>query len=143
MSINRWNPINAMQSFSEGWVERIGNSARTKPFSTVFATFEELLQNSSIVEMTTENDKINYHIDLPGVKKDGLSVCQDGNVIRVRGERKDRVDSVVEAQFTIAKMCDVESLQADLCDGVLTVSFLKRKEDKSESKRIEVKVKNK
>ena len=135
-----WNPFQD----AKNWLEDHNNSNRiTKPFSTVFATFEELLHNSSIVEMSSTEDKVSYYIDLPGVKKEDLSVCQEGNVIRVRGERKGRVSSVVETQFTVAKACNVETLQADLFDGVLTISFVTRKEEKPESRRVEVKVKGK
>lgn len=138
--LSLWNPLQDVKN----WLEDHDNSNRiTKPLSTVFATFEELILNSSLVKMSANEDKISYYIDLPGVKKEDLSVCQEGNVIRIRGERKGRVSSVVETQFTAAKTCNLETLQADLFDGVLTISFATLKEERPESRRVEVKVKGK
>lgn len=96
----------------------------------------------SIVETQETDGKINYYVDVPGIKKTDLTVTQEGNMIKVHGERKQRNSkSTIDTQFTISKDCDVDSLEANLADGVLTISFTKKVQQPAQPqvKQIEIK----
>jgi HSP20 family protein len=88
-------------------------------------------------------------LDLPGVKKDDVTVEIVGNEICVRGEVKEhertgvlrrqsrRVGSI-EHRFTVPDKVDAERVEAELSDGVLVIRAPKSEPVKP--KRIDVKV---
>lgn len=93
-----------------------------------------------------------YHIelDLPGVKKEDISIHNDGDVITISGERKFSKETKKEdyyhvessygkyqRRFTLPKDVDVENIDAKYVDGVLEVVVPKLK--RAEAKKIEVK----
>jgi HSP20 family molecular chaperone IbpA len=103
-------------------------------------TFEKLANSSkSSVDIEQSDERVSYYIDLPGVKRENLFLTQEGNTIRIKAERKGRTQSIIETQFTIGRNCDVETLNANLSDGVLVISFRNRGVVKSEPRQIEVK----
>lgn len=93
-----------------------------------------------------------YHIelDLPGVKKEDISIHNDDGVITISGERKFSKETKKEdyyhvessygkyqRSFTLPKEVDAESIEANYTDGVLEVVIPKLK--RAEAKKIEVK----
>ena len=93
-----------------------------------------------------EEDEKNYTIemDMPGVKKEDLEVGIKENILSIYAERKkedktENKESVVvskyEQSFNIsAKGIDVDSIQANLDNGVLKITLPKKEEVKFEKK---------
>lgn len=75
-------------------------------------------------------------VDLPGVKKDDLQVEVSGKVVTIKAERKTKTStSSYNRSFTLSDKYDANSLQADLEDGVLTLTVApKLLEEKSARK---------
>ena len=93
-----------------------------------------------------EEDDKNYFIemDMPGVKKEDLEVGVKENILSIYAERKkedktENKESVVvskyEQSFNIsAKGIDIDNIQANLENGILTLTLPKKEEVKYERK---------
>lgn len=93
-----------------------------------------------------EEDDKNYFIemDMPGVKKENLEVGVKENILSIYAERKkedktENKESVVvskyEQSFNIsAKGIDIDNIQANLENGILTLTLPKKEEVKYERK---------
>ncbi len=90
-------------------------------------------------------------VDLPGVKKEDISVEVKDNILVVSGERKfkkeeedkgyKRVESFFgrfERRFTLPADADPEKIEAKVEDGVLTI-VIPKIEQKENTKKIEIK----
>ena len=104
--------------------------------------------------VNTREGEFAYHIDvdLPGVKKEDISVKVDDNVLTLKGERKSKKEVKKEdyykmessfgsftRSFTLPNNIDVENIHAESKEGVLEIT-LPKKETKSETaKQIKVK----
>ncbi len=88
------------------------------------------------------------HIDLPGVKADGLEMTVERNVLTIAAERAwqrqegdqayfgERYQGSFRRQIELGDGLDLEHLEADLHDGVLTVRI--PVSEKAKPRRIEV-----
>lgn len=102
------------------------------------------------VDIVEESNQIQIIADLPGISKDGLNVRVDGNTLMIEGDVKldipDQLESsyaeirsgAYQRSFTLSRELDTEKINADLKEGVLTLTIPKREEAKP--LRIEVKV---
>ena len=93
-----------------------------------------------------EEDDKNYFIemDMPGVKKEDLEIGVKENILSIYAERKkedktENKESVVvskyEQSFNIsAKGIDIDNIQANLENGILTLTLPKKEEVKYERK---------
>jgi HSP20 family protein len=102
---------------------------------------------------TREADDAYYiEVDLPGVKKEDISIDVDDNVLTISGERKVeeerkdeefyRVESVYgtfERSFTLPEDVDADKIEAEAKDGVLTVKIPKAQIVEKAPKKIEIK----
>lgn len=119
-------------------------SALDKNSQTGISTFVPLVN--------TREGQYAYHIelDLPGVKKEDISIHNDGDAIIISGERKFSQETKKEdyyhvessygkyqRRFTLPKDVDLEHIEATYADGVLEVVIPKLK--KPEAKKIEIK----
>lgn len=81
------------------------------------------------LEVHATNDKLALELDLPGVKAQDISVEVEGDVLRIRGERKGRQadagkrSGVFSWAYQLPDGYDTDALQASLNDGVLTVEI--------------------
>ncbi len=95
-----------------------------------------------------------YHIDvdLPGVKKEDISIDVEGNTLSISGKRESKVETKeqnyykvessygkFQRSFTLPKEVDVENIRAACEDGVLEVIIPKLEVAKNTTKKIEVK----
>lgn len=101
--------------------------------------------------ITEDANGFNLELDLPGVKKENLSISVKEDTLTIIAEKKkveqegneengskEVVVSRFEESFTLnSKSIDLESIDAKLEDGILTVKLPKKEELKYE-KRIEV-----
>jgi len=102
---------------------------------------------------TREADDAYYiEVDLPGVKKEDISIDVDDNVLTISGERKIeeerkdeefyRVESVYgkfERSFTLPEDVDADKIEAEAKDGVLTIRIPKAQVVEKAPKKIEIK----
>lgn len=104
--------------------------------------------------VNTREGEFAYHIDvdLPGVKKEDISVKIDNDVLTLKGERKSKKEVKKEdyykmessfgsftRSFTLPNNVDVENIHAESKEGVLEIT-LPKKESKSETaKQIKIK----
>lgn len=104
--------------------------------------------------VNTREGEYAYHIDvdLPGVKKEDISVKVENNVLTLKGERKSKEETKKDnyykmessfgcfsRSFTVPDNVDAENIHAENKDGVLEIT-LPKKEQKSKSvKQIKVK----
>lgn len=81
------------------------------------------------LDVRTTNDKLTLDIDLPGVKPEDVAVEIEGDVLRIRGERKARAGDEGKRSGTFAwayklpNGYDTEGLRASLADGVLSIEL--------------------
>jgi HSP20 family protein len=102
---------------------------------------------------TREADDAYYiEVDLPGVKKEEISIDVNDNVLTISGERKVeeerkdeefyRVESFYgkfERSFTLPEDVDADKIEAEAKDGVLTVKIPKAQVVEKAPKKIEIK----
>ena len=102
---------------------------------------------------TREADDAYYiEVDLPGVKKEDISIDVKDNVLTISGERKVeeerkedefyRVESFYgkfERSFTLPEDVDADKIEAEAKDGVLTVKIPKAQSVDKAPKKIEIK----
>jgi len=104
-------------------------------------------------KVNTRETEINYHIEveLPGVKKEDVSINIDENVLTISGERnvreevKDEDYHKVESRyglfsrsFTLPEKVDTDNIEAEFVNGILEITIPKSQVDES-SKKIEIK----
>jgi HSP20 family molecular chaperone IbpA len=90
----------------------------------------------------TDDNQIEFSIDLPGVKAPDIKLEVHDGVLKIHAERKHGNNTTAfERQFLIKHTTDVESsnnIHATLIDGVLQVLVPKKSEDQEEKKEITI-----
>ena len=103
------------------------------------------------VDIYEDAQKLVLKLEIPGIPKDALDIRVEGRTLTVKGERKfeneekeenfhrieRRFGSFVRS-FTLPNTVDVDHIEAQSNDGVLSISLAKKPEAKP--KQIEVKV---
>lgn len=104
--------------------------------------------------VNTREGEYAYHVevDLPGVKKEDISVDLKDNVLTIAGERKTKKEvkekdyykkessyGKFQRSFTLPDNTDAENIEANSQDGVLEVVIPKMKKSKKETKKIKIK----
>lgn len=84
------------------------------------------------VRISSNDDNIMYQLDLPGIKATDAKVEIRNGVLSVQAERKDGNNYSKYAQHFLVKESDVDSekVNANLSDGVLTITIPKKEESK-------------
>ncbi len=104
--------------------------------------------------VNTREGEFAYHIDvdLPGVKKEDISVKVDNNILTLKGERKSKKEVKKEdyykkesnfgsftRSFTLPNNIDAENIHAESKEGVLEITLPKKEVKKDTAKQIKVK----
>lgn len=142
MLLTKFDPFKELRSLEERMSEAF-SSGLSKDMLSDFTP-----------SVNTRNGEFAYHIDvdLPGVKKEDISVKVENNVLTIKGERKTKKEVKKEdyykvesnfgsftRSFTLPQSVDAENIHAESKDGVLEV-VLPKKEIKGESaKQIKIK----
>lgn len=112
----------------EGAIKKAGQ--RIKTISEVFYP---------PIDITEEGEDIHIYLDLPGFKKEDISILGTKRGIKVSGKRAKNLDGRVVYEervdefskfIKISTEFDSDSIKASMLEGVLVIS-LKRKEVKS------------
>jgi len=102
------------------------------------------------IDFTDENGAFVLSAELPGVEPKHVDIEVEGNVLRIKGEKKvhrehedervqiaERRYGAFERAFTLPSSADVEDITAEFNQGVLRIRIAKRAE--ARGKKIEVK----
>ncbi len=148
MFVTRYNPAKELNEFRRGF-ENLNS------FLDNFVKTEGSLVNSDFKpSVNTREGESAYHVevDLPGVKKEDISVDVKDNVITISGERKTKEEveeddyykvessyGKFERSFTLPENVDTENIHAESQDGVLEVIIPKLEKPEDKPKKIEIK----
>lgn len=87
-----------------------------------------------------DEEHVHFEVDMPGVSKDELEVYVHEGKLRISGERKpveNRTYHISERPFgkfvrevTLPEVLDFDSIEAELKQGVLHITFAKKSEAK-------------
>jgi len=122
----------------------------TTPFQSPFSRGRDLMVPDRAVmrrpyryRIEEDDDKFTLTIDLPGVKASDMKVSleNDGRVLRISGMRTTQTgemsyESKFDKTFVVDKSVDVEQIQANLAEGVMTIDAPKK--PKEEPKTVEI-----
>jgi HSP20 family protein len=130
--------------------EMMRDLMRWDPFRELGVVGSRALAFAPSFEVKETNDGYVFKADLPGVKEKDLDISLTGNRLTVSGKRDEeekhederyyayeRSYGSFSRSFTLPEGVDAESVQAELRDGVLTLSVAKKPEVKA--KKIELK----
>ena len=105
------------------------------------------------VDVVEKNGLYKVRADLPGVKKDDITVRVDGNIVQIDAQasegkefkdegnkvlRNERYWGALSRTFTLAQDVDESKVVAKYCDGVLSLELPKKVAASTESKLIKV-----
>ncbi len=144
MSITVWNPFSEMEAF----LDRFNNSVRknNKGENQMFEVGDWM----PAVDINETSDSFIVKTELPGVEKEDVNVNLENNVLTIKGEKKTEIKDSKQHRtecsygsftrsFTLPQTVDVEKIEAEYKDGILTLTVPKLTEEKP--KQIEVKIK--
>ena len=156
MTLVRWNPTREMTS-----VPRDVFNLQSEFNKMVGSFFSDEDADTSVpsqswipaVDIMENDDKYIANMELPGVRKEDVSITMLEQVLTIRGEKKqekkegkdgsvDRIErsyGSFQRSFTLPATVRSEAIVAEFKDGILTVTMPKAEEKKP--KQIEVKVK--
>jgi HSP20 family protein len=114
-------------------------------------TRESLSQWDPAVDIFDKGNELLLQLEVPGMKKEDIQIRLENNVLTVQGERKreseikhehyfraERSYGAFSRSFTLPGTVNVDKIQAQYMDGVLTVTVPKAKE--AQPRQIEVEV---
>lgn len=142
MLLTRFDPLNELRTL-EDRLNRVFSSDLSKDVMSNFTP-----------SINTREGEYAYHIDvdLPGVKKEDISVKVENNVLTLKGERKSKEEVKEEnyykmessfgsftRSFTLPDNIDAENIHAENKDGVLEITLPKKEEKNKSVKQIKVK----
>ncbi len=146
------NEGGAMQQPARPWdpFEMMRDLMRWDPFAEVGPLRTREAVFTPAFEVKESQDAYLFKADLPGIKEEDLELSLTGNRLTISGKREEekreederyyayeRSYGSFSRSFTLPEGVDPEHAEADLSNGVLTVSIPKRPEVKP--KKIEVK----
>ena len=124
-------------------------------FGNVFAmpSFPMPLGWAPVIDITEGTEELTVKAELPGVKKEDLSVTFDDGMLTIKGEKREEKREKDEKKqyhvyersygsfarsFTLPSAIDDKRIKAEFHDGVLTVRLPKSAEAKTNGKPIEI-----
>ncbi|MBU4185072.1 MAG: Hsp20/alpha crystallin family protein [Proteobacteria bacterium] len=140
MTIVRWDPLRNVATLQD----RIN-----RMFNEAFASskdFEDEVSMSAwrpAVDIFDTDNAIVIKAELPGIKKDNVSIDVKGNVLTIKGERsfdkeikeenyyrKERSFGKFQRSFTLPEAVNPEAIKANFKNGVLEIEVPKPEEKK-------------
>ena len=129
MSLVQWHPLREMDDLLSRF-QRTGLSLRNAASEEVWAP---------VVDISESPKQYAVKADLPGVKKEDISVSVDGNVVSIEASTQGSTDSKggkvlfnerhygqMSRSFTLDKEVDEDKATGKYADGVLTLELPKK-----------------
>ncbi len=130
--IVRWNPFVPVK-----------NSEQRSVFDSFFNDnfFENFFTSLGVHQTKNEDGTYSMSVDIPGIKEEDISLSLEDNVVTIKGERKTPTSSyMMNKSFTLPEDSDIDTLKAELKDGVLTINLeAKQLPQAKEPKKIPIK----
>lgn len=156
MSLIRWNPTREFSSLPSDVVNM------RKEINRMFDGFfgGGVQDDGSLfpslwtpeVDIVEHENEFSVKVELPGVSKDDVKITMQENILTIRGEKKEEMESKdsthyrsersygsFQRSFTLPTIVKNDKIEASYKDGVLSIVLPKAEEVKP--KQIEVKVK--
>jgi len=148
MILTKFEPFREMRELRRGfdYLNSVMNSLDEQATESGISSF------SPSVNSREAKDAYFVEIDLPGIKKDEISIDVKDNVLTISGERKVKEETKEESyykiesrygkfvrSFTLPKNVDIEKIEANSSDGVLEVKIPKQDIITNQAKKIEIK----
>jgi HSP20 family protein len=138
-----WNPFAPITSknvksdrsmTSKDYFDRLFESTFNEFFADLYP------YNLGIDTIEQEDGTLQAHIDVPGIKEENLLVELTDNILTIKGERKNKGHHYsLNKSLYIPEKYDAETLNAELNDGVLSITLKSKPKEEKTAKRIEVK----
>ncbi len=145
MSLARWDPFSDIDTFFNRLMP--GGYARWPKLGTQDARAE----CAPSADISETDQEFVIRASLPAVRKEDVKVTVDGEMITIKGERKQhkddktekyhRVESffgAFERSFTLPQNVNADAIRCESRDGVLTVHIPKAAPEKAKAKQITV-----
>jgi HSP20 family protein len=148
MALIRWDdPLKTLKDALDvkslfSWIEDIDKD---------FFKFPKKRRFAPLVDIYEKGNNVMMELELPGIKKDDIEICIEGDNLVISGEvreekdikkdnyyRSERRYGRFERSFTIDRSILPDEIEAKYQDGILKIT-LPKKEVKEESKKIEIK----
>ena len=146
MALIRWSPFRELASFQD---------EMNKLFNEFFSRRsrgEEISLWAPALDISETDDEIRIKAELPGVKKEDVSISISNNILAIRGEKKreveeekenfhrvERIDGSFHRSLELPSVVQTEKVEASFEGGVLNIVLPKSEEVKP--KEIDIKVK--
>ena len=136
--LEAWNPVRELDNLS---------SRLSQFFDSSFGSISPWLGRPPAIDIEETDDAFIVEADAPGVKRKDLTIELQDHELVIHGEyherertgrlrRKERRSGQFDYRVTIPGKIDPDSVEANLNDGVLTITMKKAEEAKS--RRIEI-----
>ncbi len=146
MSIVKYNPANEGLNF----YNRLGNIFNDPFFKPFFSNSDSEMKSwHPMVDIFEENDQIVVKADLPGVKKEDISIDVENRILTLKGERlqenetkddnffrRERSFGSFQRSFTLPADIKTEDIKAEFKEGILRIEIPMPEEKKA--KKIEI-----
>lgn len=145
VTLNRWDPFAELAGFRRLLDQPFGFLG-TAPFGEL----EGDLTWRPVADVSQTRDGFTVKVELPGMKQEEIQINVEGNVLTVKGERKqeaetsedgyvrtERVYGSFERSFALPTSVDLEAARASYRDGLLEIRLPKKEEAKPKTVKIE------
>ena len=145
MKLVRWNPMqDIVSSFHREFDPIFNDSFFSDRGFPLRRTFEQTW--CPAVDLEERENEVILNAELPGMKKSDIELSVEGNLLTLRGEKKEerkegdkesdfyrseRFYGKFERPFTLPTTVEADKARADFRDGVLTITLPKKEEAKS------------
>ena len=137
MTLTRWSPVRGLAAMEVDRLDRMFQAALTgEPVAGAWVPAVDIYE--------TKTQDVVVKIDLPEVKRDGIKVSFENDVLTIEGERtfdKDVASEQVHRvergygafrrSFTMPVSIDAARVNAAFADGVLTITLPRREETRA------------
>jgi HSP20 family protein len=142
----RWDPFAELEAWEplRDWPFReFGSSRLARMMEDMFGRPTRRGRLFPAIDVTEDDGSYVVSVELPGAKKEDVTIECEDNVLTIRGEKKsereekkekgrylERSYGAFSRSFTLPSNADADRIQASFKDGVLTVTIAKTEETK-------------
>lgn len=147
MAVVRWQPYGAVASLQDS-INRLFNDAFARTGADEDFTLSAW---KPLVDIFDKDDAIIIHAELPGVRKEDVSIELKENILTLKGERcetkevkedkfyrKERTFGSFHRAFTLPTAINPDLIKATFKDGVLEIEIPKPEEKKPKQIQIDI-----